>query len=50
MLLGAAAHLSSRETQAVSHGMCQCNILPDTVPIVSLIAQGLSEVINLEWG
>lgn len=33
---------------AVSSGMCQCNILSDTIRIVSLISPDLSEVINLQ--
>ena len=42
--------LLKQSTLAVRRGICQCNILSDTIKIVSLVASDLSEVINLKKG
>lgn len=42
--------LLKQNTLAVRPGICQCNILSDTIRIVSLVALDLSEVINLRKG
>lgn len=39
--------LPKQNALAVRRGICQCNILSDTIRIVSLVALDLSEVINL---
>lgn len=42
--------LSKQNALAVIRRICQCNILSDTIRIVSLVAPDLSEVINLRKG
>lgn len=42
--------LLTQNALAVRRGICQCNILFDTIRIVSLVALDLSEVINLRKG
>lgn len=44
------ASFPKQNTLDVRHGICQCNILSDTIRIVSLVALDLSEVINLWKG